>query len=150
MDERGTELSAADLWDIFESEYRLDELRVEHQAIDEAEDGRIRLSADVSIGGRSFTVAGEGNGPVDAFVTAIAALTGESVQVLDYHEHAIDSGAQAKAAAYLELRIGQRPTLFGVGIDANILSASMKAVLSGMQRAGAMNVDHRSVQWATS
>jgi 2-isopropylmalate synthase len=72
------------------------------------------------------------------------------VQVLDYHEHAIDSGAQAKAAAYLELRIGQRPTLFGVGIDANILSASMKAVLSGMQRAGAMNVDHRRVRWATS
>jgi 2-isopropylmalate synthase len=150
MDERGTELSAADLWALFEREYRLDEVRVEHQAIDEAADGRIRLSADVSIGGRSFTVAGEGNGPVDAFVAAIAALTGESVQVLDYHEHAIGSGAQARAAAYLELRIGARPTLFGVGIDANILSASMKAVLSGMQRAGAMNVDHRRVQWATS
>jgi 2-isopropylmalate synthase len=150
MDERGTELSAADLWDILQREYRLDEVRVEHQTIDETTDGRIRLKAEVTIGTRSFTVAGEGNGPVDAFVAAIGSLTGESVQVLDYHEHAIGSGAQARAAAYLELRIGQRPTLFGVGIDANILSASMKAVLSGMQRAGAMNADHRSVQWATS
>jgi 2-isopropylmalate synthase len=70
--------------------------------------------------------------------------------VLDYHEHAIGSGAQARAAAYLELRIGDRPALFGVGIDANIVSASMKAVLSGMQRVGALTQDDRSRQWATS
>jgi len=56
--------------------------------------------------------------------------------VLDYHEHAIGTGAQARAAAYLELRIGDTRTLFGVGIDANIVTASMKAVLSGLQRCG--------------
>jgi 2-isopropylmalate synthase len=56
--------------------------------------------------------------------------------VLDYHEHAIGSGAQARAAAYLELRIGEDRSLFGVGIDANIVTASMKAVLSGLLRAG--------------
>jgi len=55
--------------------------------------------------------------------------------VLDYHEHAIGSGAQARAAAYLELRIGEGRTLFGVGIDANIVSASLKAIVSGLQRA---------------
>jgi 2-isopropylmalate synthase len=56
--------------------------------------------------------------------------------VLDYHEHAIGAGAQARAAAYLEMRVGDDRTLFGVGIDANIVTASMKAVLSGLLRAG--------------
>ena len=54
--------------------------------------------------------------------------------VLDYHEHAIGSGAQARAAAYLELRVGETRSLFGVGIDANIVTASMKAVMSGLLR----------------
>jgi 2-isopropylmalate synthase len=56
--------------------------------------------------------------------------------VLDYHEHAIGAGANAQAVAYLELRIGER-TLFGVGIDSNIVSASLKAIVSGVQRAQA-------------
>jgi len=150
MDEQGTELSATDLWAIFEREYRIDAVRVEHQAIDEGANGRIRLRADVTIGASSFAVSGEGNGPVDAFVAGLGALTGESVQVLDYHEHAIGSGAQARAAAYLELRIGGRSTLFGVGIDANIVSASMKAVLSALQRVGVLDAEDRRRQWATS
>ena len=76
---------------------------------------------------------------MDAFVQGLVRATGERIQVLDYHEHAIGSGAQARAAAYLEVRIGTRPTMFGVGIDANILSASMKAVLGAMQRVGALD-----------
>ena len=55
--------------------------------------------------------------------------------MLDYHEHAIGSGSDAQAVAYLELRIGDAITLFGVGIDANIVSASLKAITSGLQRA---------------
>ncbi|MFY9510904.1 MAG: alpha-isopropylmalate synthase regulatory domain-containing protein, partial [Rubrivivax sp.] len=81
-------------------------------------------------------LSGAGNGPVDAFVAALSAATGVAVRVLDYHEHAIGSGAQARAAAYLELRVGDGGSLFGVGIDANIVTASMKAVLSGLRRAG--------------
>jgi 2-isopropylmalate synthase len=92
----------------------------------------------VTVGGQRIEVSGEGNGPVDAFVDGVARVTGETVQVLDYHEHSIGSGAQARAAAYLELRIGTRATRFGVGIDANIVSASMKAVLGAMQRAGVL------------
>ena len=60
--------------------------------------------------------------------------------MLDYHEHAIGSGAKARAAAYIELRVGER-TLFGVGIDANIVAASLKALLSGMARAQALQAD---------
>ena len=58
------------------------------------------------------------------------------MRVLDYHEHAIGSGAGARAAAYLELRVGESQTLFGVGIDANIVSASFAAIASGLVRAG--------------
>jgi 2-isopropylmalate synthase len=59
------------------------------------------------------------------------------VQVLDYHEHAIGAGAKARAAAYIEMRVGAR-RLHGVGIDADIVAASFKALLSGMTRARAL------------
>ena len=110
----------------------------------------LRLRAGVSIAGHTVSVVGHGNGPVDAFVCGIASFSSERIEVLDYHEHAIGSGAQARAAAYLEMRIGNRAPMFGVGIDANIVSASMKAVLSGLQRSGALSTQHRSKQWATS
>ena len=63
----------------------------------------------------------------------VAAATGQDVRVLDYHEHAIGSGASAQAVAYLELRINGQ-TLFGVGMDGNIVSASLKAIVSGLLR----------------
>ncbi len=138
MDTQGRELQAADLWAIFEAEYRLGAAApaIEHPQTRELADGRLHLQAGLRHGGKALALQGEGNGPVDAFVAALAAALGVSVRVLDYHEHAIGSGAQARAAAYLELRIGEDRSLFGVGIDANIVTASMKAVLSGLLRAG--------------
>ncbi len=137
MDVQGRELSAADIHAIFEREYGLDTpALLDHQAITEQSGGRVRLRATLREGGDVFALAGEGNGPVDAFVAALAEVAGVPVRVLDYHEHAIGSGAEARAAAYLELRVGETRTLFGVGIDANIVTASMKAVLSGLRRAG--------------
>ena len=68
----------------------------------------------------------------------------EDMQLLDYHEHAIGAGAKARAAAYIELRIGQR-TLYGVGIDADIVAASFKALLSGALRAGALRPSSKEV-----
>jgi 2-isopropylmalate synthase len=73
-------------------------------------------------------------------------LGGSPVRVLDYHEHSLGSGADARAVAYLELRIGDALTLFGVGIDTNIVSASLKAIVSGLQRAlqrGALSFEPR-------
>jgi 2-isopropylmalate synthase len=78
-------------------------------------------------------VQGTGAGPIDAFVAGLAAATGQDVRVLDYHEHAIGSGASAQAVAYLELLINGH-TLFGVGMDGNIVSASLKAIISGLLR----------------
>ena len=80
---------------------------------------------------------------------ALAAATGETIRVLDYHEHAIGSGANAQAVAYLELRIGER-TLFGVGMDANIVSASLKAIVSGLQRGRRLGHEQKEITWQTS
>ncbi len=138
MDAQGRELSAGDIWGIFEREYRLgaESVSVDHLAINERDDGRIALQATLRQGHRALRVAGEGAGPVEAFVDGLQRATGHAIAVLDYHEHAIGAGAQARAAAYLELRIGDTRTLFGVGVDANIVTASIKAVLSGLQRCG--------------
>ena len=136
MDSQGRELTAADIWALLAAEYRLgsDAVQVDHQRITEQDDGRVALAATLRVGGQVLTVQGVGAGPVAAFVDGLQQATGYTVAVLDYHEHAIGSGAQARAAAYLELRIGDTRTLFGVGIDANIVTASMKAVMSGLMR----------------
>ena len=76
---------------------------------------------------------GAGNGPIAAFCDALAAY-GVDVRVLDYHEHALSAGGDAKAAAYLECAVGDR-VLWGVGIDPNIVTASLKAVVSAVNRA---------------
>jgi len=80
-------------------------------------------------------VSGEGSCPVDAFVAGLNRLLDVPVRVIDYHEHAIGGGADAQAVAYFELRVGNALTLFGVGMAASIVSASLKAIASGVQRA---------------
>ena len=136
MDGSGHEMSAADLWSLLEREYRLGVVAIDHQSIAEQADGRVLLRATVRTATSTLTVSGAGAGPVEAFVDGLSRALGCAVEVLDYHEHAIGGGAQARAAAYLELRIDGQRSLFGVGIDANIVTASMKAVLSALLRCG--------------
>jgi len=137
-DGEGREVSAADLWSIFSREYGLDQrpadLRSLHQQDIEPE-GAVRVSADWHGPNGWQALSGQGNGPLDAFVAALSAATGQAIEVLDYHEHAIGAGAGARAAAFVEVRIGHGPACFGVGIDANIVTASIQAVLSGWTRA---------------
>ena len=139
MDASGKELQAKDLWALFRKEYRLDEIAAPKQRAmsetDEAGNTRVSLKADVQLGGRTVSLQGEGTGPVDAFVAGLNATGLAQVRVMDYREHAIGSGANAQAVAYLELRVGDH-TLFGVGVDADILTASLKGILSGLARAG--------------
>ena len=134
MDDSGKELGAAELWNIFEREYGIGahaRARVEHPVFSGE---TLRLCAVVQLEGRAFSVDGVGSGPIDAFVNGLNRhLGGSPIRVLDYHEHAIGSGSDAQAVAYLELRIGDAITLFGVGIDANIVSASLKAITSGLR-----------------
>jgi 2-isopropylmalate synthase len=135
MDDSGKELTAPQLWAIFEREYTLDDTPVLHPVITDAGADHVRLQARARIGAVELDVDGAGAGPIDAFVHGLNRHLAVPVRVLDYHEHAIGSGADARAAAYLELRIGDAVTLFGVGIDANIVLASLKAIVSGVQRA---------------
>ena len=138
MDDQGKELNAADIWQIFEREYAINDAAragVAHPVIREACDV-VSLSAEVQVAGRHLQIQGEGTGPIEAFVNGLAEQTKQSIRVLDYHEHAIGSGADARAVAYLELRVGEQ-TRFGVGIDNNIVRASLKAIASGFSRSEA-------------
>ena len=139
MDVQGKELASADIWALLRDAYHLGdaEVVIAAQQMNEQADGVMRLAATLQAAGQTLALQGEGNGPVDAFVNALQLATGVQLAVLDYHEHAIGGGATARAAAYLELRIADTQTLFGVGIDGNIVTASMKAVVSGLLRSGA-------------
>lgn len=136
MDDAGKELTAADIHAIFEREYGIGDAgaSVVQPQMTEVAGGMMKLSAEVVLGGWVGHVQGEGNGPIDAFVNALSTRLGQEVRVLDYHEHAIGSGADARAVAYLEIRVGD-VTRHGVGIDGSIVRASMQAVLSGLSRA---------------
>jgi 2-isopropylmalate synthase len=136
MDAQGREVSASDIWTIFESEYRLAEGVVTLADLTQADigDGRVRVVADAVVMGRHLAFEGAGNGPVDAFVDGLSRAAGVTVKVLNYHEHSIGGGAQARAAAYLEVRVGDAAPVFGVGIDANIVRATLLAVLSASSR----------------
>jgi 2-isopropylmalate synthase len=89
------------------------------------------LEIDLEVDGKPRSFTGSGNGPIDAMVAALDL----DVRVMDYHEHALDQGANASAVAYVELRRGQGPTLYGVGMDTDLGAASLKAVVSAVNRA---------------
>ena len=91
------------------------------------------LSAEISVDGRVQQVEGVGNGPISAFCDALASV-GVDARVLDYNEHALTAGTDAQAAAYVECEIGGG-VFWGVGIDTNTVMASMRAVLSAVNRA---------------
>ncbi|MCR5881848.1 2-isopropylmalate synthase [Rhizobacter sp. J219] len=138
MDDTGKEQTAAELWNIFQREYSAAgawDAQVVHASITPVADGQVKLSTSVYVDGRGLKVEGQGTGPIEAFVEGVNRQLASKIRVLDYHEHSIGSGADAKAVAYLELRIGDGLTLFGVGIDSNIVSASLKAITSGLHRA---------------
>ena len=135
LDDSGKEMTAAELWAIFQSEYRTSAPTVTGLRTHELGDGLIQLAADVTLGARKLHIEGQGSGPIDAFVAGMNQHLDRAVRVLDYHEHAVGSGADAQAVAYLELRIGDAVTLFGVGMDSHIVLASLKAIVSGVQRA---------------
>lgn len=133
MDASGKELAAADLWQLFQREYGLQSVKAPQYRLQEDE-GVVSMSAEVVVDGEKHSLQGEGTGPIDAFVQALSEKVGRSVRVLDYAEHAIGEGANAKAVAYVELRVDDSQVVYGVGVDANIVSASLRAIISGLQR----------------
>ncbi len=134
MDASGKELTAQDLWSLFQSEYRLASTHMPSYRLS-GESDTVAIHGEFSIHGELRALSGEGSGPIDAFVSALSAATGRSIRVLDYAEHAVSAGANAQAAAYVELRVDDVHVVYGVGMDANIVSASISAIVSGFERA---------------
>jgi len=133
-DVAGGEVSAEDIWRIFSAEYldSVDPLRLNSVHTSSAAGERDALTVNVYVDGERKTLQGEGNGPIAAFVDALS-VVGIDVRVLDYAEHALSSGGDAKAAAYVECAVGGS-VRWGVGVDPNIVTASLKAVLSAANR----------------
>jgi 2-isopropylmalate synthase len=133
-DSSGREIAASDIHALFQREYLEQDKPyryLSHRMTENTEAAEpVQIEVNAFEGVVQHALRGAGNGPIDAFVHAL----GIDVRLMDYHEHAIGSGADARAACYVELRVGNGPTLFGAGIDSNIVTASFKAVLSAVNR----------------
>ena len=142
-DATGKELTSKEIRAAFDREY-VDVLcpveYVDHRA-HHTGDGRVeQLAARLRVDGADVKLHGKGNGPVDAFVHALRNDLGFDIHVQNYHEHATGSGEDATAVSYVQLRIGQEVAVFGVGLDPNIVTATLKAVVSAVNRAIAQRV----------
>ncbi len=134
-DDEGGEVNPEQMWDIFSAEYlqpaaaRVDLTRYATSTVD----GKVELVADLAVEGQAQALVALGNGPIDAFIHALSTVD-ISVRVLDYAEHALSSGGDAQAAAYVECEVDGE-TRWGVGVDPNIVTASLRAVASAVNRA---------------
>jgi len=140
-DSEGGEVSPQAMWDVFLDEYLPSQdtpwgrFKLKTVAVDSDVDGETRVRvgmSDTTSTQETVDAQGTGNGPIAAFCAALSGL-GVEVKVLDYHEHAMSAGGDAQAAAYLECSVAGR-TLWGVGIDSSIVTASLKAVVSAVNR----------------
>jgi 2-isopropylmalate synthase len=137
MDRDGKELTNTEIWELFSRTYLPSHATFElvSYKMFPVPKGARTLEAQVKEHNGSIrTIEGFGNGPIDAFVDALKHAYGADFSFLDYHEHAVGSGANATAACYVKLQDTSRQIVHGVGIDPNIVTASLKAVLSGVQR----------------
>jgi 2-isopropylmalate synthase len=136
-DTEGGEVTPEQIWEIFTDEYLPNPAspwgRLALHGHRNVANGADQLTVDVTLDGTEQTLTGTGNGPIAAFVQALSVL-GIDVRVLDYTEHALSAGGDAKAAAYVECAVGDR-VLWGAGVDPNIVTASLKAVVSAVNRA---------------
>jgi 2-isopropylmalate synthase len=132
----GTEITAEEMWDAFAAEYLPATSRIRLDGYDTtSNDGTVTVQARLGAGGAALTINGRGNGPISALVHALRQDLGVEVDVLDYAEHALGAGEEATAVAYVEVR-SHGEVRWGVGMDPNITTASMKAVLSALERLG--------------
>jgi len=137
-DQSGKEVTAQEIWAIFERENLAKDRPygyLAHHLVEDSTLDAVDLATEISVDGKPQKISGKGNGPIDAFVTALSAVEGQAITVVDYHEHAVSAGADAKAVTYIEVRVGAGKPVHGVGLDANIVTASMKAILSAVNRA---------------
>ncbi|MDR6147347.1 2-isopropylmalate synthase [Sphingomonas sp. SORGH_AS870] len=136
-DATSRELNAADIWGGFEATYlpRGDDRFVLRDYEESGSAGQRIFVGRVQVDGEEKSISGRGNGLISSVIAALADTTGPALEVVDYNEHAIGHGADAQAAAYVEARTADGRTVFGVGLDTDIATASVRAVLSAANRA---------------
>ena len=135
-EDSGTEISPAAMWEAFSTEYLPKEPEIallSHEV--RSSDSRVSVvEAHIAVDGREIEVMGTGSGPIEAFVTALNSALGADLDVVDYAEHALGAGKDATAVAYVETRSAQGEVRWGVGTDPNIVTASLRAVVSAFLR----------------
>lgn len=136
-DATSRELNAADIWGGFEATYlpREDDRFVLRDYEETGSTGQRTFIGRVLVDGEERSISGRGNGLISSVIAALADTTGPNLEVIDYNEHAIGHGADAQAAAYVEARTPDGRVVFGVGLDTDIATASVRAVLSAANRA---------------
>src|SRR5688572_14376348 len=134
-DSKGTELTPAEIHDVFRREYleRTTPIVLEQFKTTER-DSAVKCEARLSIDGKVHQLTGDGNGPIDAFTHALAATSLPKFEVLSYAEHSLGKGSEARAVSYIQIKTERGHTLYGAGIDTNIELASIKAIVSALNR----------------
>ena len=134
-DTTGRELTSADIWEAFEQRYHLKGegrfrlIDFQESQSQKAQDERI-FAGKIRIDGVEQSVSGRGNGLISSLANALEEALGGPLDIIDYSEHAIGHGTDARAAAYVECRVGEGPILFGAGISRDVATASVRAILS--------------------
>ena len=133
-DESGKEISSSEIWDIFEKSY-LQPVNnfsyIKHASSSKQEMHSLELTMNMN--DRETIIQGSGNGPIDSFINGLSNEVGVNIKVADYHQSAISSGSDAKAAAYIELE-NNGETFWGVGIHPNTTRASFDAIIVGLSK----------------
>ncbi|OBV11828.1 2-isopropylmalate synthase [Erythrobacter dokdonensis] len=138
-DELGRELNAADIWDAFRRAYHVKTHPKHFQLVryeeSRASDGTRIFAGTIAVDGVEQSVSGRGNGLISSVMGTLREAFGVDLEVSDYSEHALGQGTDARAAAYLECRSGDGRTIWGCGIDEDVATASVRAVLSAANSA---------------
>ena len=135
-DQKGTELTAQDVHQLFLESFLIRDGAVAleaFRAIDRSD--LVTCEADLRLQGSPVTVRGSGNGPIDAFVQALAGTSLPAIEILNYSEHSLGAGAGARAISYIQIKVPTGRTFYGVGSDTNIELASIHAIVSALNRA---------------
>jgi 2-isopropylmalate synthase len=134
-EESGTEITPGEMWEQFSKEYLFDDgpVRLLSHEVTTGDDGAV-LTAQMLVDGSHVTVMGRGSGPLDAFVHGLSSQLGITVDIVDYSEHAVGSGSDATAVAYVESQGPDGGVRWGVGIHPSILTASLRAVVGAVNR----------------
>jgi 2-isopropylmalate synthase len=133
-DKSGKEISSTQIWDIFQNHFLIakkDFSYVSHLSSTQNDVNQLELK--MSMNSKEYVISGLGNGPIDAFINGLSKELDIDIKVSDYHQSAISSGSDARAAAYIELE-KDGETSWGVGINPNTTRASFEAIIVGLSK----------------